>query len=310
MKIIITGATGFLGRTILFSFKSQEVITVGRQKSNICCDLSSQIPKIPLASLIVHVAGKAHSVPKTEKEKQHFFDVNVTGTQNLLKGLEQSPSLPKSFVFISSVSVYGLDKGENIKESDPLNAKDAYGLSKIQAEKIIQNWCDKNKVICTVLRLPLLVGDNPPGNLGAMIKAINKGYYFNIAGGQARKSMVLAMDVAEFILPASEIGGVYNLTDGYHPSFKELSDSIADKLQKNSSLNVPSWLANLMARVGDMLGEKSPFNSYKLSKISSSLTFDDTKAREALGWHPKKVLEYFAAGGNNLNPTKNKTNPR
>lgn len=45
----------------------------------------------------------------------------------------------------------------------------------------------QHNVVCTILRLPLLVGTNPPGNLGAMIKGIARGYYFNIGGGKSKK---------------------------------------------------------------------------------------------------------------------------
>jgi nucleoside-diphosphate-sugar epimerase len=293
MKIILTGSSGFLGQIIVNQFQENDLLTLGRANSNITCDLSTHIPNLPPTDLVIHSAGKAHSVPKTPQQKQEFFDVNVTGTQNLLKGLEQAPSLPKSFVYISSVAVYGLDKGENIKETHPLNAKDPYGLSKIQAEEIVQKWCQKNNVICTILRLPLLVGQNPPGNLGAMIKGIRKGYYFNIAGGYARKSMVMASDVAKFILPVAEIGGIYNLTDGYHPNFRELSSVIAQELNKKVPGNIPQWLAKSLAKAGDIIGPKFPVNSNKLDKITSDLTFDDIKAREAFGWNPNKVLEAF-----------------
>lgn len=104
---------------------------------------------------------------------------------NLLRGLEKN-KLPKEFVFISSLAVYGKEEEVNINENYPLNAKDPYVLSKINSEKLIQDWCKKDNVICTILRLPLLVGESPPGNLGAMIKA-NKGYYFNIGGDKAKK---------------------------------------------------------------------------------------------------------------------------
>jgi len=293
LKIILIGTSGFLGKIIFQQVDRENVISLGRSKANIICNLSSQIPKIPWSNLIIHCAGKAHSIPKTPQQKQEFYNVNVVGTQNLLKGLEQASSLPQAFVFISSVAVYGLDRGVNIKENHPLNAKDPYGLSKIHAEEIIQDWCNNNKVICTILRLPLLVGENPPGNLGAMIKGIKKGYYFNIAGGLAKKSMVMAEDIARIIVKASQIGGIYHLTDGHHPNFKELSSIIAQQLNKSNPLNIPKWIANLMAKTGDLLGDKAPFNSYKLDKITANLTFDDSKARQILGWTPQPVLEAF-----------------
>lgn len=291
--IIVSGANGFLGKTILSKFNFRNILTLSRQNAYIICDLSIQAPILPSSDIVIHTAGKAHMLPKTEKDKQVFFNVNVIGTQNLLKGLTQAPLLPKSFVYISSLAVYGLDEGEFINENYPLLSKNPYGLSKIQAEKIVQEWCKKNNVVCTILRLPLVVGVDPPGNLGAMLKGLRKGYYFNIAGGNAKKSMVLASDVAKYILKASEVGGIYNLTDGYHPSFGELSHHISNQLGKSSVPNIPKFMAVILAKLGDLIGGKFPINSHKLSKITSTLTFDDSKARAAFGWNPTPVLEGF-----------------
>lgn len=293
-KVLLTGSTGFLGNYIFRDLStSTEVITLSRTSATIIADLSKEIIKLPSAEVVIHCAGKAHCIPKTEVEIQEFFQVNVNGTKNLLKSLELGSVLPKCFVFISSVSVYGLETGVGITEVYPLLAKDAYGLSKIEAEELVVDWCKNNNIICTILRLPLLVGQNPPGNLGAMTKAIDKGYYFNIAGGKARKSIVLAQDVASFIPRVAIVGGTYNLTDGYHPSFYELSVAIAKCIQRKKSFNLPLSVAKLMGYLGDKLGDKAPINSRKLKKITSDLTFDDTKAREVAGWKPRRVLEWY-----------------
>lgn len=286
-KILLTGSSGFLGNLIAYYNSENIILTLNRSKGNFICDLGISVPNFNSNfDIVIHNAGKAHSIPKTEEEKLSFFQVNVLGTKNLLKGLETK--IPKQFVYISSVSVYGLEYGENIDEVTLIKAKDPYGLSKIQAEQLVLDWCDQHNVICTILRLPLLVGKNPPGNLGAMIRAIQKGYYFNIGGGKAKKSMVLAEDVACFIPVIAPIGGIYNLTDGVHPTFKELSTAIA----KKKMFNLPLPLVRIMAKIGDLLGNKAPLNSMKIKKITSDLIFDDSKAREK-GWNPQSVLEYL-----------------
>jgi nucleoside-diphosphate-sugar epimerase len=290
--IILTGASGFLGKAIAqhLALQHSQVLTIGRRATNhIVCDLSVEIPLIAenRIDLVVHAAGKAHSIPKTREEVSQFFEVNFKGTQNLLNGLEFAV-YPKKFVFISTVAVYGKANGQNIVETESLSAKDPYGLSKIQAEQLVSDWCQKNNVICTILRLPLLVGKNPLGNLGAMLKGIKKGYYFNIGGGTAKKSMALAEDVAQFIPKVASFGGTYNLTDGVHPTIKDLSQSIA----KKKILNLPIFVAKAFGFLGDFLGEKSPINTLKIKKITSDLTFDDSKARE-FGWESRSVLEYL-----------------
>jgi nucleoside-diphosphate-sugar epimerase len=290
--VLITGWNGFLGNYLMKEFPKR-IVTVGRSNfSDVYSDLSKEVPVLPWAELVIHAAGKAHSVPKTESEKNEFHNVNVIGTANLLKGLEKA-GVPKQFLFISSVSVYGQVIGKGIKEEHQLQAKDSYGLSKIEAEKLVAKWCSQNNVVCTILRLPLLVGENPPGNLGTMLRAIEKGYYFNIGGGKARKSMVLAQDVAAFIPKVAAIGGIYNLTDGVHPDFQALSSAISKQKCKKMSFNLPFFIANIIGYFGDLLGNKAPINSLKVKKITSDLTFDDAKARESLGWKPQGVLEYL-----------------
>jgi nucleoside-diphosphate-sugar epimerase len=294
-RILLTGSNGFLGKVIFETQNNDKniIFSLSRTRSVYNFSLEKAVPNfIYPFDLVVHAAGKAHSLPKTNIEKQEFYDINVNGTINLLKGLEINV-LPKQFVFISSVAVYGLETGFNIKEDYSLLAKDPYGLSKIQAEKLILDWCKKYNVICTILRLPLIAGANPPGNLGAMIKGIKKGYYFNIAGGRAQKSMVLASDVAQFILKGSEIGGIYNLTDGYNPSFNELSLTISLQMGRKFVPNIPMVFAKVLAKIGDVVGAKFPINSNKLAKIIAPLTFDDSKARKACGWNPSPVINGF-----------------
>lgn len=293
MKILITGSSGFLGKILKDSFKEFDVFDLNRSSGNFHYALENEIPAFKKSfNLVIHAAGKAHKVPKTEKEKQEFYDVNVKGTQNLLKALEKA-TFCSQFVFISSVSVYGLDSGINVNEDYPLLAKDPYGLSKFAAEELVLNWCTLNNVVCTILRLPLLVGSSAPGNLGAMVNAIEKGYYFNIGDGTAKKSMILAQDVARFISLVAPIGGVYNLTDGFHPNFKELSLAIALNKNKKTPLNLPLSLAKMLGYIGDVFGNRSPINSLKVNKITSTLTFDDSKARAIQNWKPLSVLEYL-----------------
>ncbi|MHB1180143.1 MAG: NAD-dependent epimerase/dehydratase family protein [Daejeonella sp.] len=296
-RICITGSNGFLGSVIVNSLKDQfcTIQTIGRSKTNdICCDLAQAIPKLENGfDTIIHVAGKAHSVPKNNAEENEFFQVNTEGTKNLIHGIEQSNSLPKSLVFISTVAVYGMDKGDLLDESTPRGAKDPYGLSKILAEDYLLDWGSKNNVKITIIRPPLIVGINPPGNLGAMIKGIKSGLYFNINGGQAKRSMVLAEDLANFIPFLSPIGGIYNLTDGHNPSFSELSNMITNFYGKQQVFDISSGLAKLIAKTGDVcpsiLGMELPFNSRKLSKMTDSLTYSDHRAK-SLGWKPRDVL--------------------
>jgi nucleoside-diphosphate-sugar epimerase len=295
MNCLLTGSTGYLGNYITNAISEKyKVVSLSRNSDQYSISLDQEVPIFTEKfELVIHAAGKAHTIPKTSNEARAFFDVNVNGTHNLLRGLEESRSIPKAFIFISTVAVYGRESGVNVREDSFLLASDPYGLSKIQAENLVIGWCHRYNVVCTVLRLPLLVGVNPPGNLGAMIRAINWRYYFNIAGCNVQKSMVLASDVAGCLFKVSEIGGIYNLTDGYNPTIRELSRTISSQLGGRSVPNVPFIIAVSFAKIGDFIGDNFPINSNKLRKMMATLTFDDSKARVSFGWSPTPVLTGF-----------------
>ena len=288
MKIILTGATGFLGRYLLSELDAQKILvyTIGRTVENTFqCDLakdSLELPSDALYDMVVHNAGKAHLVPQIEAEGKVFFDVNVGGTEKLLEAIMSLKNKPKCFVFVSTVAVYGLEVGENINEMHPLNGISPYAKSKIEAEKFVQDWCLINHVNCVILRLPLVVGENAPGNLGAMERAIKKGYYFRLGTGNARRSMVNAVDVAKLIPSLVNKNGIYNITDGLHRSFAEMDTFLAQKHGKNIK-KIPVWMGKMIAKVGDFV-PGFPLNSYRLGKLEQSLTFNDEKARQELDW--------------------------
>lgn len=294
MKMLLTGAYGFLGKEIFKRIsKTMEIISLGRNAAaDIQCNLSSEIPTIPSIELVVHAAAKAHIVPKNKIEKQSFYDVNVQGTQNLLKGLENNKAI-KKFVFISSVAVYGLIEGTLINEEAPLLAVDSYGKSKIEAEKLVVNWCINKNIDYYILRLPLLAGKNAPGNLGAMIKAIKSGKYFSIGNAEAKKSVTLSSDVAELIATINGSPGIYNLTDGHHPTFAELEKHISKFYKKKYPFSIPFYVAKTFALAGNLMGRMAPLNTIKLKKITSTLTFDDSKARRLLQWKSTPVLTHW-----------------
>lgn len=295
MKFLFTGASGFLGNNIYPLLARGYVIkTIGlTSQDDYCVNIAHDIPILSdKFDIVLHAAGKAHSVPKTEAEKKLFFDVNLQGTKNLCAALENS-GIPKAFVFISTVAVYGCDFGENITEEHSLNGTTPYALSKIQAEKYLEGWCAMHDVTLSILRPSLIAGPNPPGNLGAMIQGIASGRYLCIAGGKARKSVLMVQDIANLIPFLVTKGGVFNVCDSYQPTFRELEMVICKQLKKQLPISVPYWLAKSMAIVGDFLGTKASFNSLKFRKITDSLTFSNAKAIRELGWKPMSVLDNF-----------------
>lgn len=294
-KVLLTGASGFLGQSIQPTLsKIYYMDNLGRGKDfNICCDLSTEVPIMTsIYDIVVHIAGKAHSIPNSDLEIQDFYNVNFEGTKNLCLGLEKA-GVPKAFIFISTVAVYGCESGELINEEHPLNGATPYALSKIKAEQFLVEWAKEHNVILSILRPSLIAGPNPPGNLGAMINGINSGKYLSINGGKAKKSVVMAQDIANLIPLLIDKGGVYNVCDSNNPSFRDLELLITTQLGKSKPLNLPLWLAKAFGLLGDCMGKYAPINSSKVEKITSTLTFSNEKIKKELDWKPLDVLSNF-----------------
>ena len=294
-SLLFTGATGFLGNNILPLLQEKYDVDTLALDENANYNVNLVKDDIILRKeydIVLHAAGKAHVVPKSDAEIKLFYDINLEGTKKICEALEKS-RIPKSFIFISTVAVYGCEIGDLIDETHPLNGDSPYADSKKQAEVFLQEWCEKNNVVLTILRPSLLAGKNPPGNLWDMIKGIKTGRYLSICGGQSRKSVAMAEDIAKVVPICENKGGIFNLCDSYQPTFHELEELISKQLGKSNPLNVPYWIAICMAKIGDLLGKKAPINTYKLQKITKDLTFSNEKIKRELGYEPTDVLSNF-----------------
>ena len=294
-SLLFTGASGFLGTNILpLLTKNYDVDTLALDdKATYNINLVNDDLHLNKSyDIVLHAAGKAHVVPKTDAEKKLFYDINFEGTKKVCAALEEY-EVPKSFIFISTVAVYGCDFGEGITEEHSLDGDTPYAKSKIMAEEFLKDWCKSHNVILTILRPSLLAGKNAPGNLGAMVQGIKTGRYLSIAGGKARKSVMMVDDIANLIPLVAEKGGIFNVCDSQHPSFKELEQIVSSQLNKKTPRSIPMWLAKCLAFCGNILGSKAPINSLKLKKITDSLTFSNQKAVKELGWTPLNVIDNY-----------------
>ena len=286
--IALTGHSGFLGQHL--KELNRGAILIGRSEDAIWkFDLTSNLNQIPRKSetdpemeFFIHAAGLAHTVPKTDEEKQRFFEVNSRGTERLLKALEEAGWRPKKFLFISTIAVYGEPFDEircvppypSEKEAQELELT-PYGRSKWEAERIVQRYCEKWICECIVWRLPLIVGENAPGNLGAMEKAIRKGYYFRIGNSYERfRYYVNIEELGQKVLellqePLSSFSGskTLNVFSG-RKSYGEFEDEIAAKYGRKIK-TLPLWFVRMIAKVGDWV-PGFPLNSYRLDKLVKS----------------------------------------
>jgi len=298
---LLTGASGFLGAYLQATLKSEGVlfdcvVRTGARNNDILADLEHDIPvfKRPYER-IIHAANLAHQSGDCNVGAAKFHSVNVTGTMNLLDGLERSGCIPAQFVYISSVSVYGQDKGIDISEQTIVKPMSPYATSKLECERLLNIWCRDFGVDLLILRTPLIIGLNPKGNLRRMCRAISRGYYFSIRDNLARKSVVHARSLSELIVKySSELDGVYNASDSSDPLFTDIEQCFATLLGKKIRIRFSSSTLHKLTHLNQLMskfGLPAVITPHTVDKILCSLTFDSSKIREVCDWTPVPALE-------------------
>lgn len=293
-RLLLTGGCGFIGRNVKpLLDESYEVTTLGLNTMNdIQTDLSAGVPSVGACDIVLHTAGKAHFVPRNDEEAREFYDINYQGTVNLCASLE-SVGVPEIFIYVSTTAVYGCDEGESIEETHALDAQTPYAKSKLKAEVFLIEWCHKHGVKLAVIRPPLVVGLNPPGNLGRLIQGIKTGRYLCIGEGRAKKSVLMVQDIASLIPLLEKTPGIYNVCSDDQPTFRDIELLVCNQLKMRRPKALPLWAARILARIGDGLGSKAPINTRIFNKITKSLTFSNAKAKSELGWKPLSIKENF-----------------
>jgi nucleoside-diphosphate-sugar epimerase len=293
---LVTGWNGFFGSILCSKLDAHgtPIVRCGRvHGSDIKADLALSAPKISGdLKRVIHSAGVTPSPSRPVNTPDIFTIGNVQGTSNLLTGL--SSNKPESFVLISSASVYGKISGDLIDESTPLLAASEYAKSKRDSEFLVAEWCDKHGVDLTIVRLPLVVGVGAPGTLGQLINAIRKRRFVIPGDGSARKSMVLATDVADWLVENPSIRGTFNLTDQQDPTYTHICDAITTQLKLNKVPRIPYSIMKAAGWLGDaggaLLNKPLPYNSIVHAQLTKSLTFSSDAAK-AQAWSPQPVLQ-------------------
>ncbi len=220
MRVLVTGARGFVGKAIVEKLREEkvEVIELHRRRYNkentsdknsdkppVCkfvVDITNKEEVLSLANIgridaVVHSAGLAHQFGDTKSED--FTSVNINGTENILE-LGKLLKI-KHFILLSSVSVYGnvLESGgylREINEDAECNPKDFYAVSKFESEKSALKICGQSDYNLTILRLATVIGEEDRGNFLRLIKSIDKRRFLWVGKGINFKSLIYREDVA------------------------------------------------------------------------------------------------------------------
>jgi len=312
-RVLITGATGFIGRRITESLIRERVPLrlLVRRRSRLE-ELEKYIDKDERDCLVQCVEGDitvAESIKDAVRDcntilhlaaqlgewnvpEEYYFKVNVEGTRSILKACAKTGV--KNFIYCSTPGVLG--KGHRAaKEDMPYNPGDSYEWSKCEAEKLVLDFTARYGFRSTIVRPDFVYG---PGDFRRikLYLGIKSGTVFLIGKGDAILHPTYVDDVArgiiEILYKNSTASGVFNLAGPRAITMKEYFESIAEALDvRMSSFRVPKTLALGVAvfleGYSRLRGTDPPLTRNRVRFLTTDHASDISKTARELGIYPR-----------------------
>jgi nucleoside-diphosphate-sugar epimerase len=302
MKVLLTGANGFVGKRILDNISRNSGIehrAVYRRKERTSDSEVVEVQTLDADTnwseavagqqVVIHAAARVHVMnDSTLNPLSEYRRVNTEGTLNLAR--YAAVAGVKRFIFISSIKVNGEEtsNGRFFTEKGKPAPDDAYGISKLEAEKGLMGIAEETGMEVVIVRPPLVYGPGVKGNFASMIKLVELGLPLPLGAIQNKRSLVAVDNLVDLIVtcidhPAAA-NQVFLVGDGHDLSTTELLRSVAKAIGKPSRLiPVPQSMLMFGARLvgkGDVA-----------QRLLGSLQVDISKARTLLGWEPPVTVD-------------------
>ncbi len=294
MKILVTGANGFIGRALCSHLRARgfEVVAVVRQPTDrpgeVVCDSDGSWSRaLAGCDTVVHLAGRTHVMhDRAPDPLQAFRASNVAPT--LLLAKRAVAAGVRRLVFMSAIKVHGESTapGCRFKPDDVPSPQDPYAVSKWEAEQQLVQLAANSKLELVIIRPPLVYGPGVKGNFASLVQWVTRGTPLPFGAIRNMRSLIGISNLVEFTTLCADInaspnaaGEIFLVSDGEDVSISELLRRVAAAYQCPSRLlPVPAWLLRGAARLAN--------RSAQADRLLGSLLIDDSKAREMLGWSP------------------------
>lgn len=296
MKVLVTGARGFIGKSLCKELILQNMLVLAairddEQIAGVECRLVGNIDDTTDWSkalngidVITHLAARVHVMNDSALDPiAEFRKVNVDATLYIAQ--QAAKAGVKRFIFISSIKVNGehTEIGMPFTEVDGANPQDAYGVSKFEAEQGLMQIAQQTGMELVIIRPPLVYGAGVKANFANMMRTVKRGVPLPFGAIHNRRSFVYVGNLVDLIIkcidhPAA-VNQVFLVSDGQDLSTTELLQGCAEALGINSRLiPIPQKLVQACAI---LLGKRA-----LAQRLCGSLQVDITKTRELLGWTP------------------------
>lgn len=279
MNVLITGATGFVGKNLVEHLpqKRYDVNTLSLRNHNWHHHVNVS------AQALIHLAGKAHDTTNTAADEE-YFKINTDLTTDLFQEFLNSEI--RDFFYFSSVKAVA-DTVEGVLNEDvDGNPYTPYGKSKLKSEEFLLSQELPAGKRLFIVRPCMIHGPGNKGNLNLLYKVVEKGIPWPLASFHNQRSF-LSIDNLSYMVDAmisntSVLSGVYNFADDEALSTNELVELISTILDKKPKLwKISAGLIKAVVKIGDVL--PLPLNSERLKKLTESYMVSNQKIKSALG---------------------------
>lgn len=297
---LVTGASGFVGQALVQQLARNNIpvrsafrASDGVSRSSIAVgDIGPDThwaPALEGCDRVVHLAARVHVMnDKATDQLTEFRRINVDGTLNL--ALEAAAAGVRRFVYLSSVKV----NGEGTRPGRPFTAddtpapKDAYGISKHEAEQGLHQMAAQTSMEVVIIRSPLVYGPGVKANFAAMVRWLQRGVPMPLGAIHNQRSLVALDNLVDLIIVCLSHPVAANQTflvsDGHDVSTTELLRRMAHALGKPARLLPVSQPA--LQWTADLVGK-----SDVAKRLCDSLQVDITKTCKMLDWMPPVSLD-------------------
>ncbi len=303
-KICVTGANGFIGKSICESLGSYGRPVRGFVRKFEPSLKSSKIEYVPVGDInsninwedhffgydcIIHCAGRAHVMNKDDQSDLYQI-ANVESTRRIAHHAAKAGV--KRLIFLSSIKVNGEgklnDENKIITINDLPNPQGAYAISKFDAENILLQISAETKLEVVIIRLPLVYGKGVKGNLAKLIKLIEIGIPLPLGLVKNKRSLIGIDNLIDLLLVCTNhtnaAGKTFLVSDDQDLSTYDLINYIASSMGNTARLfPVPNSFLKFFSR---MIGRQNEVN-----RLLSSLQVDISHTKEILNWKPIKSVE-------------------
>ncbi|MBI2672986.1 NAD(P)-dependent oxidoreductase [Candidatus Woesearchaeota archaeon] len=315
--VLVTGANGFIGQHLVIGLlkKGYKVSALVRKTSNIeeltsindknfkvihgdVTDYASLLEATKNIDFVMHLAGVIHPV---NVDDSFYWNVNVKGTENVIKACVENKIKLKKFVHCSSVSCFGnLKDPDNtvLDESFPCNPENIYGVTKYNSELVAFDLAKKYNIPLTAIRPGRVYG---PGDysLKPLLKLIKKRLFFHVGSDKCYMMPVYVDDLVNAFILAMEnpnaTGNAYIITGSDAITKREFTNIVAKELNvKPNKLSFPKYFVipsvYLLEKFFLLFNKEPPISRKKLRFFLSSRRYSIDKAKKELGYEPKENI--------------------